>query len=50
MSGRDGISSMTNYNYSDTFYKAICDEQSVYKRCSFPTVDNKQNVEKGVRN
>ena len=31
-----GSEVMTNYKYSDTFYKHICDEQKVYRECSFP--------------
>ena len=38
--GSKVINSMTNYTYSDTFYKHICDEQSIYKECSFPQVNN----------
>ena len=34
--GSEFISSMRDYKYSDTFYKHICDEQSIYKECSFP--------------
>ena len=38
--GIEVINSMTNYTYSDTFYKHICDEQSIYKECSFPQIIN----------
>ena len=37
--GSKGITTMTNYSYSDTFYKHICDEQSIYKECSFPQIN-----------
>ena len=36
-----GKQDMTDYKYNDTFYKAICDEQSIYKECSFPQNNNK---------
>ena len=38
--GSKGITSMTDYKYNDTFYKHICDEQSIYKECSFPQIIN----------
>ena len=34
--GSEVINSMTNYTYSDTFYKHICEEQSIYYSTSFP--------------
>ncbi len=34
--GSEFISSMRDYTYSDTFYKHICDEQSIYYSTSFP--------------
>ncbi len=39
--GREDINKMTDYKYNDTFYKHICDEQSIYKECSFPQNTNK---------
>ena len=36
--GSEGISSMTNYNYSDTFYEEIVYDDYYSKWCSFPQI------------
>ena len=36
--GSEGITSMTNYTYSDTFYKEIVYDDYYSKWCSFPQI------------
>ena len=38
--GSEGISSMTNYQYSDTFYKEIVEDDYHSKWHSFPQIIN----------
>ena len=47
--GSEGISSMTNYNYSDTFYEEIVYDDYYSKWCSFPQI-RRNNCGKSIFN